>query len=148
MKYALTKQEKDYYCAVSILQAVLRAEREELSQDEIAQALNCTENGISNEQIKRFLGKRGYSFKFTRWNEIANDARDIWLKMALEDNHVFFSIPHLRGYHSFLISNFSFPFMTAINPATGLEEKINYYDISDKEKEVRSQFAFSLIKRL
>lgn len=148
MRYKLAKQQTAYYCFPACLQAVLREHGKEISQEEIARELNCTEEGASLKAVAEFLEKRKLKFEYHNYNETPFNEPDFLLQEAFEKGkHVLIAYPNSKGYHIFLVEHFSDPLVHTRDPKNAELYVVTLEQLMQKMHE-RKSGGFGLIGKL
>ena len=140
----LKPQEKSNYCVCSILQAIFKINRIEISQDEIANNLEPSENGFftEGEIITSYLKQKGFEYSFYRHNATPFNEPEILLEdMVLGTG--------LLGFHkhTYLFLEFKDPIVSLVDPK---DDSIKHFELRNMREamaESKNGF-FGLVKKL
>jgi ABC-type bacteriocin/lantibiotic exporter with double-glycine peptidase domain len=116
MRYCLTPQEKENYCACSVLQAIFRSHGIEISQEDIFNNLTPSEKGVIliDEKFSNFIKQNGFDYEFYFHNETPFNEPEIILE---QDKNIFLGWDnHLR-----LLTSFSDPKVKFLDPKDAKE---------------------------
>lgn len=140
----LKPQEKQTYCLCSVIQAILKKENIEVSQDEIAKGLKSTEKGFfpDGEIITNYLRKKGLEYNFYWYNQTPFNEPDTLLKeMSEEKGFIGFND------HTYLIFRFTDPKIFFIDPKDGECYKTDLKNLRGLMKKFGDGF-FGVVKKL
>lgn len=144
--YNLTLQEKINYCVPSCVQAILRAERILITQEDIYNQLEKGKKGVfvSGKIIEEFFRKRGFDYKSYRYNEVTlNEPEIVLWEMNEKRKHGIVSI----NSHAHLFIDFNEPILKLLDPEDGQIVIKNSYELhSEMYKEKKG--SFGLVKRI
>lgn len=148
MRYQLRKQEKNYFCGPSCLQAILGRHGEILSQEEIASQINCSEkDGSLLTEISKFLEKRGYGFEFYEYNKVPFNEPDFLLSENLYKKDVLILYPNSEENHFVIGLVFEDPQLKFIDPHDRTLCEVNLYDLM-KRMFKKESGGFGLVEKL
>jgi ABC-type bacteriocin/lantibiotic exporter with double-glycine peptidase domain len=149
-KYNLIPQEKDDYCLCSVLQAILDNNGIKISQDEIAENLDSSKKrynkkGYSNdsENIKKFLDKNGFEYKYYWRYKVPFNEIDFALD-GMKETEGFISM----NSHAYLFVDYNGFEVSLINPNDGQLEKYITPDLDNKMRESGIMGFFGMITKL
>lgn len=145
--YDLSLQRKRDWCVPACLQAILRYEGVEITQERIIKQLNELENGLvlaNDEKIKSFMRRNGFNYRFYFCDETPFNEPDFLLnEMSKANNHGIVGV----NTHAFLLIDFKDPLLKLLDPGNG---KIVTRDICDLDLEMRekSNGGYGLVEKI
>jgi len=151
----LSVPEKIDFCVCSVLQAILKANGEEISQGEIARNLTPgNEMGfqIHDEKIKNFLLGKGFRYDVF-WCEDSSFFEPERLLFEMRDNYGIVGIEFIdlkdgkKYNHVYLLRDFNDPMIKMADPNTGIEREIEVNYRGLLRVSGHSDF-FGLVKRI
>ena len=122
--YDLTPQERNNFCACSVLQSIFRYHDINIAQTQIASELNPSEKGfyLDDKRMNEFMNKNGFSYEMFRYNTIPFGEPD-FLFEDMKVNHGFIGM----NSHIFLLKDFRDPELELIDPLKGKSLTKNMY---------------------
>ncbi|MCL5729975.1 MAG: hypothetical protein M1165_00190 [Candidatus Pacearchaeota archaeon] len=122
--YSLTSQERSDYCVCSVVQAIFRVHKINLSQDEIARNLTRSGDGfrVDDGIFSEFMKTNGFEYHHFVYNETPFNEPDTLLNEMNEHGGIVGIrepgqiYPHILRNHVYLLQNFEDPLLMLINP--------------------------------
>ncbi|MDP7193958.1 MAG: hypothetical protein QF496_00045 [Dehalococcoidia bacterium] len=141
--YEPIHKEKENYNFCSVLQAILKRQGIEVSQDEIAANLTPSEDKFvaDDERVEEFFRQRGFSYVYYQHNQTPCNERDTLLK-KIHDNDGFVSVDG----QAYLLSYFKDPWLELIDVEHDERRERDIYSIIAEMSWMGG--GFGLIKKL
>lgn len=142
-KYNLIPQKKDNYCVCSVLQAILKDNGFNISQNKIANNLTPSKKGfyVDDYKIKGFLLERNLNYIYYPHNATPFNEPELVLE-EMKLNYGFVGV----NSHVYLLQDFKDPILNLIDPLDNSKKENNLYSLRE---EMRKKFGFfGLIKKI